>query len=796
MSSYIKVLVFICLGCLSISLSAKQKNVLVIHSYHQGFNWTDSVNQGIIKKINSVDASVELYFEYLDMKRNLSAEYLSLMSDVFKVKSRYRDYNVIIVSDNKALNFILANRSAFYPGIPIVFCGINGYNNDLLLGEKNITGVTENSDEEGNIQLIMDLFPRIKNLYIINDNRTTTSKIVHQNLKQIEKKYIGRLKFSYWQDFSLSELNHKILSLRPDSDVLFVTNYNIDKSDEFVTIEDLKKVLKSNRFIPVFGNRFFINHNLSIGGKLEDALGQGETAAEIALEILNGVPADSIPIQKKGLGKYFFSHEKLKEFGINKSSLPKNSIILRKSDSIFNVDKKIIITGSLIFIFLVLVIIVLSFVVRQKQRIEELLKQEKAILHENLELQNVHSKLVTLFNRTNDFRLVIDDVLAELINFYKFDRISLFSVVEEEKIEFNKIVSGGRETEELKYEHFLKLERLRKLVRKNGFCIIENFNELTAEEIEIFTSYNIYSMCILYMQLGGNKLGYVVFIMNKSFRWPEKLIKELIIFCGLLSAAWERYLQMNKLLTAEKENVKATQIIEKAARISTIGVVASGITHEINQPLNALRVTVDSIKYWKKHNNVQIPDFISNKLETLSKGIIRIDEIVRYMRNFWISPDISDSKTQISLNDTISTACDFVKSKLSEQNIGFSLILLPADIYIYINRTQLEQIVVNLIINAVQAFKKTDKESKAICIKLERKDGQVLIIVRDNALGIDPLVGVNLFDPFYSTKIKDEGMGLGLALVKSFVDKMCGTVHYENNDVGGVDFIITLEIKN
>ncbi len=469
MSSSKKVYVFVVFGCLSVSLFAKQENVLIIHSYHQGFKWTDSVNHGLLDGFQSKGDSVELFFEYLDMKRNFSDEYLLLMKDVFKIKSKYHNYSVIIVSDNKALNFILKNRSEFYPGIPIVFCGINGFKQSLLLGERNITGIAENSDEEGNIKLVKDLFPGIKNLYIINDNRTTTSRIVRQNLQIIEKSYFGRLKFHYWQDFSLKELNNNIQDLRPDSDALFITNYNIDKSDEFVTIQDLTDVLLNNAEIPTFGNRYFIYHDLSIGGLMEDAYGHGEAAAKMALDILDGIPADSIPIKGQGLRQYVFSNDKLKEYGIRETLLPLNSKVLKKSYGFFNVDKKIVIIGSLIFFFLVLIIVALTFVLRQKQVIENLLKKEKSQLRMNLDLQNLYSKLVSLFNVTNNFQIVIDEVLSELIEFYGFDRISLYSVEEGKKTVINKIVSGGSNSKDIMYEEFIKLERLGRIVQKERY---------------------------------------------------------------------------------------------------------------------------------------------------------------------------------------------------------------------------------------------------------------------------------------------------------------------------------------
>ncbi len=462
-----------------------------------------------------------------------------------------------------------------------------------------------------------------------------------------------------------------------------------------------------------------------------------------------------------------------------------------------NIEKWLLPIACFLLLVLALIITILFLVNRKMHKMERLLKKEKSVLHVNLKLLNVHSKITTLLNSTNDFQLVIDDVLQELIDLYEMDRISIYRVVDNDKVDIKKISSVGKSNNSLEYHTYIKFERIVREAMKKGIFIIENTEALLEEEKELFQTLKISSMVILVLQLGGNKLGPVLFIKQTPYKWELKIIQELTIFCRILSNAWERYLQMNQRIEVEKENMKNITLLEKASKLSTVCIIASGLTHEINQPLNALRVTVDSIKYWQKNNGGAIPEFISNKVDTLSKGVLRIDEIVKYMRNYWVGNNKPVTISKMALNAVIKSTYEIFNTKIKEKDIHLIINYLPEDVMIDANKIQLEQIIINLVKNSIQAFDKSKKKEKTISITLKIEDLFVAITVSDNAIGIDSSIGEKVFDPFYSTKLdEDDGSGLGLALVKSFVNGMKGSIHYFNNSMGGVDFIIKFRIKN
>jgi hypothetical protein len=90
---------------------------------------------------------------------------------------------------------------------------------------------------------------------------------------------------------------------------------------------------------------------------------------------------------------------------------------------------------------------------------------------------------------------------------------------------------------------------------------------------------------------------------------------------------------------AEKKEINAVKHAERTARLASIGVMAASITHEINQPLNAIKVTSDSIQYWHKRNPGKLPEFFTDQLKIISRSVKRIVEIVQHMRTFWVIPD-------------------------------------------------------------------------------------------------------------------------------------------------------------
>lgn len=253
----------------------------------------------------------------------------------------------------------------------------------------------------------------------------------------------------------------------------------------------------------------------------------------------------------------------------------------------------------------------------------------------------------------------------------------------------------------------------------------------------------------------------------------------------------DKITQLQTMFELENEQLKTKQLAERASKFASIAVMAAGITHEINQPLSAIKVTADSMVLWHEANPYTIPKRFDSRMQSISDAVERIHEIVQHMRAFWT--DTSEAEpTAVNPYDVVQTTVGLFQKQMLAHLITLDVAIQKETPAIRINRLHLEQICINLLSNAIDALDGVNKPDKRICITLTHTQESVCLQIRDNATGIPDFLEPNqLFDPFYSTKTEGKGMGLGLAIVKSFVQKYQGTITAANNTDGGLTFDVT-----
>jgi C4-dicarboxylate-specific signal transduction histidine kinase/ABC-type uncharacterized transport system substrate-binding protein len=787
---------FLCLFLLfaCIPFKAENKKVLVLHSYHPELEWTDHVNKGIRKSINEERDSVAFVYEYLDRKRNVGDTYYHKIVELFTLKFHQNHFDVIIVCDNEALLFALNNRKEFFADIPIVFCGINNYQDSLLAGQKNITGVIEKPDFKATLDLIAQFHPQAKNLYIINDNKTTTARENKKLLFSLEQKNEYRFDFHYWENISPAQIKDSLKHLEKE-DVILLSTYNRDTEGNFISYKENRAFIGNDILNPVYTTWFFFMDSPAIGGKMISGEDQGQMAGQMALQILHGKSADAIAVNKKSLSKYIFSYPALQKHHISKSQLPKDAILLHQPPNFYQVNKKIILgIFFTVFVLFSIILILFNAIIRRKRAELSLLEKQQS-LEKSYCFQKLNAHIVSLLNSTNDFTLVTDQILKAIIDNYHIGKVSLYHLNSEENIESiigSNISQRGGGIKELEVEEYFKLRRIINVIKEKGVFVSNDLSNMSQEEQVFYQKREIGSIVLFVIRIGDRIFGIAGFAQKERCEWTEEQVNEFATIVRLISNAWERNVQMKKHLLAEQRNLRAAQMIEQSSRMASIGVMASGITHEINQPLNAIKVNLGAIRYWDKRNSGQLPEFIQGKLESTLKGLNRIDGIIRHMRNFWIAPSQADPLDRVSLNEVVGSAYSLVERQLIEHGVQAAVMLPEEEVMVQANSIQLEQIIINLVVNAIQALDKSSHANKIIHIRVNEEKEQAVLEVEDNATGIDEEIGETLYDPFYSTKTNGGGTGLGMALVKTFVDKLKGSIKYYNNDLGGVTFCVSL----
>lgn len=246
---------------------------------------------------------------------------------------------------------------------------------------------------------------------------------------------------------------------------------------------------------------------------------------------------------------------------------------------------------------------------------------------------------------------------------------------------------------------------------------------------------------------------------------------------------------------AQAELIEANKKAERAERMALLGTMAAGIAHEMNQPLNALRIIIDGMLYLNKAGRTYRFEEIIEELRVMSAQVERIDAVIKRMRSFVRKESLSEL-VPCDLNSAVEGALKMLDSQLFSAGIEVKMLLggLPL---IRGDRYRLEEVVINLIINSAQALEKANKINKEISIlTFEGDDLNVILEIGDNAMGIPDEIRDKIFEPFFTTKESGQGMGLGLSIVQSIVISHNGQIHVSANEKGGTTFQVKFPSVN
>ncbi len=371
-----------------------KQHVLILNSYHQGFSWTNRIVAGIEEAFTEAGSNAEFHIEYMDTKRIYNEAYLQDIFQLLQGKYANIPIDVIILSDNNALEFMRTHGEQLFPGVPIVFAGINNYSDALLDGFDQITGIAEAIDISSTLSLMLSLHPETKQIYVLND-QTPTGIATLKDFELAKTRFADQVEFIVFDDFQINDMQQKLATLPSDSLILMLL-VNRDNTGQFYTYEESLDILSLNTQVPIYGVwDFYIEHGI-VGGKLTDGFGQGHIAGEMALRILQGEPAADIPVLRESPNQYMFDYEQLQRFGIDTDQLPEGSIILNKPVSLYDLYKVYIWAVALVFIILVVAIVILLRSIAQRKQAEE------EMAHSNRELQTLSADLEQrVVDRTN-----------------------------------------------------------------------------------------------------------------------------------------------------------------------------------------------------------------------------------------------------------------------------------------------------------------------------------------------------------------------------------------------------------
>lgn len=271
---------------------------------------------------------------------------------------------------------------------------------------------------------------------------------------------------------------------------------------------------------------------------------------------------------------------------------------------------------------------------------------------------------------------------------------------------------------------------------------------------------------------------------------PQRTLLFAIVSLIILLAAFAfwRSIQSAKLAEQRAQRLEHETRLAHAARVNSMGELASGIAHELTQPLTALlSQSQAALRLSDAGDN---PQMLQQALTANVRQATRAGEILQRMRHYMSNRE--PERHYIELNPIIRDVASLVETDLAKRQIALQTDIYNPSPHIFADAVEVEQVLYNLIRNAADSLDESDARNKQITVNTEVDDGQVVITVADNGTGIQDDILPHLFDPFFTTR--EHGMGLGLALCASLIERIDGEISAANSPTGGAILTIRLPL--
>jgi PAS domain S-box-containing protein len=238
---------------------------------------------------------------------------------------------------------------------------------------------------------------------------------------------------------------------------------------------------------------------------------------------------------------------------------------------------------------------------------------------------------------------------------------------------------------------------------------------------------------------------------------------------------------------------KDSQLIQ-ASKMTTLGEMSAGIAHELNQPLNAIKMGSEFLKMMMETGREIPKESLVQVVEEVSEQVDRASEIITHLRDFGRKADFSREKVHIS--KPIRGVLEILGRQLSLQNIEVKTDIDETVPPVLAHNNRLEQVIFNLVTNARDAINQKQEagigtDKAVITIRSFSENGRVVVTVSDTGIGIPESVKERIFEAFFTTKEMGEGMGLGLSITYGIVKDYDGNIEIESEEGKGTTFILS-----
>ena len=787
----LRIIILLVLFLSPMSALATSPNVLVLHSYHPGLSWTDTLNTGIRETFRTEMPQALLWVEYLDTKRNTDTSYLSLQAALLRHKLADSVFNLIIATDNDALDFVLEYRDSIFRGAAVVFCGVNDFRPEQLRGQKDITGLAENPAFVETMRTALSLHPDTSEFVIIGADQAITDLLTDRALRSLEQSF-PTIRFTYWNNLPAQELRTRLAALGAGQ-LIFI--HGVMRNEEGVLVDYRGKnlFLSTHAKVPIYGFWDFEMGTGCVGGKMVQGQTEGERAARLAMQVLDGADPNKIPVHAATPSRYIFDYLQLQRFGINESALPEGSLVLNQPARFYQIDKRYIWTATVGVAVLLAALAMLVSAIRRRQEAQAVLRRHKEQLEEAVRARTEHLRAA------NDEleREVHERIRAE--GDLRKARARLEIEVERRtsdllfEIEQRRLAEAHIRDREAKARALINAPTETVLLMDQAGIILD-INETGASRLgRIRESLFGLSLFALLPAEQGERLRHAVDEVFGSGEprsineYGEERDLDLHLYPVFDdSGKVTRVAIFMADVTGARRMARQIMLLDK---INSLGRMAAGIAHEIRNPLTGIH----GYLYAMDEICAELPDdgpvgILRATIEKIRKAAGKMESVIRRVLDF--SKPGTPRLELLDLSVPVQEGLSLMTPTLRKAGIAVDTQFSPVPAILG-DRMQLEQAVINIVDNAARAVRLHESD-KTIELRIFAAENRVCLSIADNGPGIAAPDRERIFDPFYTTA--NDGTGIGLSIVQRIVADHQGTILVAESPQGGAEFTLEFPV--
>ena len=715
------------------ALAAQTRNVLVLYSNNRALPANIEVDRGLREVIStSAESSVVLYSEFLDRPTFSGAAYEETVATYLREKYTTLSPEVLVVAGQGALEFLIRHRAELFPSVPAVHVAVDSaFLESIPPLPADVIGTPVDYDFAGTIEQALRWHPSARRLVMV-----TGSSPLDRQWESKLRTDLQHLKLSQTVEY-LTGLTSDAIAKRVrelgDGDVVFTPGYFVDGAGRVFVPREAAALVADASNAPVYGPfSTFIGTGV-VGGRTPTYIEMGRQGAAAVNSLLGGVSPAMIRLPANIPAQVQIDWRQARRWGINADDIPDDAIVHFRTPTIWEEHRKTVINVAVVFL-LQAALIAMLLVERRLRRRTALALQES-------------EKRMNLAADAARLSMWIWDIPHDRI-WTTTKLLQRAGLSKKSAINFDRV---------LETVHPADREGFERSVRKAV---------MTGEELDV--EYR--------MLEPSGEVRWIAARGRADGRDGERLI-------GVA-------MDITARKAAELQAEEANRHLTHASRLAVVGELTAMVAHEINQPLGAILSNADAAEILLDSKDPPL-DEIREIIAHIRRSDIRASEAVLRIRALLRKQEMR--LQPIEINEAIVdvlrlTAADLTRRQISVRNeLAPSLPLVSGD------RMYLQQVLLNLIMNAMDAMKDTPVASRLLTVNT-RLDGNdtIEVVVSDCGHGIAPSKLSGIFDSFVTTK--SDGMGLGLSIARTIVKTHRGRIWAESLTGGGAAFHFTLKV--